>query len=124
MAEDYPRGWLLVKRGLFERPDRAGYTGLRDQAGRFTLEEARSITRDPEDGITMLHETEAPMFSAVADMHVVARYLAGQVTRLTNERDRFRRRLEQRGELFTTINGEAHPIGHVISLRIDGKEMM
>lgn len=49
---------LLVKRGLYYRPDNQGYTGIKDHAGRYQATDAR-----PEDGITAVHEDEAPEFS-------------------------------------------------------------
>jgi hypothetical protein len=60
MSGDY----LLMKRGLFYRPNAQGYTGIRDHAGRYAEAEAIARSRDGEDGVTMVLETEAPEFTA------------------------------------------------------------
>jgi hypothetical protein len=56
MAEE----WLLVKRGLYYRPEGIGYTGIRDNAGRYSREEAES-TIGPE--VTMVRLEDAPEFT-------------------------------------------------------------
>ena len=53
------KSYLLVKRGLYYRPDNDGYTGLKDRAGRYLETDA-----SPEHGVTAIHEDEAPEFSA------------------------------------------------------------
>ena len=54
--------FLLMKRGLYYRPNAQGYTGIKDYAGRYTAEEAADRS-DPVAGVTAIAETEAPEFS-------------------------------------------------------------
>jgi hypothetical protein len=54
--------YLLVKRGLFYRPDNKGYTGIKDHAGLYSKEEAEAYA-DPLSGVTVLPFDEAPDFS-------------------------------------------------------------
>lgn len=60
--------FLIEKQGLYYRPDSAGYTGLKSEAGRFTFEEAAMEAGPngpdgPQDGISIWAEDEAPDFS-------------------------------------------------------------
>ncbi len=55
--------YLIRKRGTYYRPNIQGYTGSAIIAGRYTLEEAVSITHPngkdgPRDGMTYIHEDE------------------------------------------------------------------
>lgn len=52
-------GYLIMKRGLYYRPNAMGYTGIREKAGRYSLSDAQAHA-DPESGVTFLHESEAP----------------------------------------------------------------
>lgn len=57
--------FLILKRGLYYRPDSAGYTGLKDDAGRYSRAEADRITHPngpegPRDGMTFIAEGAAP----------------------------------------------------------------
>lgn len=54
--------YLLVKRGLYYRPNSHGYTGIKDYAGRYTLAEALDH-EDDISGVTAVREADAPMFS-------------------------------------------------------------
>lgn len=61
--------FLIEKQGLYYRPDAAGYTGLKCDAGRFTFEEAAlhagpNGPDGPQDGISIWAEDKAPEFSA------------------------------------------------------------
>lgn len=57
--------WLIVKRDLYYMPGGMGYTGIRDHAGRYSYEEAKTHVRDPEDGVevTIIRLADAPEFS-------------------------------------------------------------
>lgn len=50
--------FLLVKRGLYYRPNNCGYTGIKSEAGRYLESEA-----SPLSGVTAIHEDEAPAYS-------------------------------------------------------------
>jgi len=54
--------YLLMKRGLYYRPDAMGYTGIRDNAGRYPKAEAETHVH-PESGVTMIPEGRADEFS-------------------------------------------------------------
>jgi hypothetical protein len=50
--------YLLMKRGLYYRPDECGYTGVKAEAGRY-----READASPEHGVSAIHEDEAPVFA-------------------------------------------------------------
>lgn len=55
--------YLIRKNGYWYRPNCQGYTTSIDQAGRYTLIEARLLTHPngpngPRDGLTFFHESE------------------------------------------------------------------
>jgi len=54
--------FLLMKRGLYYRPNAMGYTGIKDHAGRYTEDEARSHAEWPS-GVTAIRAVDAPDFS-------------------------------------------------------------
>lgn len=61
--------FLIEKRGLYYRPDSAGYTGLKSEAGRYSFEDA-AVHGGPNgpdgslDGISVWYESEAPEYSS------------------------------------------------------------
>lgn len=63
MAEGGKSEWLLVKRGLYYRPNNCGYTGIRDHAGLYSEDEARSSVGDGASGVKMIRLADAPEFS-------------------------------------------------------------
>lgn len=50
--------YLVLKRGLYFRPNDCGYTGLKREAGRY-----RAAHADPASGELAVHEDEAPEYS-------------------------------------------------------------
>jgi len=63
-----PEQFLIEKRGLYYRPNAAGYTGRKADAGRYTFEEAasRAGPNGPDgsqDGMGIWRESEAPEHS-------------------------------------------------------------
>jgi hypothetical protein len=82
------RRFLLMKRGLYYRPDNCGYTGIKDHAGRYLAEDAR-----PDSGVTAIHEDEAPDFSPACFDDLAREHLQQQITRLRSERDRLQAEL-------------------------------
>jgi hypothetical protein len=79
--------FLIEKRGLYYRPESAGYTGIKDEAGRYPFEEAaeRSCPNGPDgprDGITIWRESEAPDYSGSCCPDVKAKHqLAAAIAR-------------------------------------------
>lgn len=68
MAEER---YLLVKEGLYYRPNSNGYTGIKDEAGRFPASRASEA-----DGIEAIHEDDAPDYSAACWDDVKAKHQA------------------------------------------------
>jgi hypothetical protein len=59
--------YLICKYGLYYKPKSQGYIGVRDLAGRFTLEEVSvlfpNLDSSNQDGMSFVHEDDAPEFS-------------------------------------------------------------
>ena len=70
--------YLIIKRGLYERPDHQGYTGIRDQAGRYTLEEAKSLFKRSGGECRWVHEDQAAEFLPAAWDDLVIKHLIEQ----------------------------------------------
>lgn len=70
--------YLLLKRGLYWRPNSSGYTGIKDHAGRYSEEEAKARVSEET---TMIEESEAPnyseaCFSDLRDAHQIEKLRA------------------------------------------------
>lgn len=96
MTEAPEHGYLLVKGGLYYRPDACGYTGIKANAGRYSLAEAEYY-HDPSAGVSVTHESIAPEFSCACYDDLKAQYLMQQrddqdaeITRLRAELERVR----------------------------------
>lgn len=75
--------YLIEKRGLYYRPDAAGYTGLKEEAGRYSFEEAVERVgpngpEGPKDGMNIWAEDEAPEYSQACAWDVLVRHQAFQ----------------------------------------------
>ena len=59
--------YLIEKRGLYYRPNAAGYTGLKSEAGRYDLGEVAkhfpNFDSPNQDGMTFVDEMDAPDYS-------------------------------------------------------------
>lgn len=58
--------YLIVKRGLYYRPNGEGYTGVRDNAGRYTYAEAKPHEYNPGgdcNPVTIVPLSDAPEFT-------------------------------------------------------------
>ena len=59
--------YLIEKRGLYYKPEGKGYTGIRDEAGLYSLEEVAAhfpnMDSPNQDGMTFVAEKDAPEFS-------------------------------------------------------------
>lgn len=100
MSEDLNKldGYLIMKRGLYYRPNSCGYTGIRDSAGRYTLAEALKHA-DPISGVTFVHESEAKEFSSACYDDLARDHLRAQVADL-------RQRLQAAEERAEKVEGE------------------
>lgn len=67
--------WLLLKRGLFYRPNNCGYTGIRDEAGRYSREDA---DEHAAAGGIVMREADAPEFMPAAFTDLVINHLTDQ----------------------------------------------
>ncbi|APL94124.1 hypothetical protein [Sphingobium indicum] len=84
--------FLLVKRGLYYRPGNQGYTGIKDRAGRYPESDA-----SPEDGITAIHEDDAPEYSQACFADLKEKHMLGKIAALEEEIKRLREALERIG---------------------------
>lgn len=75
--------YLLVKRGLYYRPNNAGYTGIRNEAGRYDESDAY-----PDGGVTAVHESEAPYFAPACWNDVKVSHLMKLLGEVKAQRDR------------------------------------
>lgn len=85
--------WLLVKRDLYYRPNGEGYTGIRDNAGRYTYEEAKAHCHDVPGGnpVTMVRLSEAPEFTRACFDDLARAHLQKQRDKLQAAVDDFLR---------------------------------
>lgn len=79
MTQQIPddEAWLVVKRGLYYRPEDSGYTGIRDEAGRYTYAEAKAREFNPgKNGnpVTIIKFSEAPLFSKACFSDIALAY--------------------------------------------------
>lgn len=74
--------YLLIKRDLYWRPNARGYTGLKSDAGRYTLVDAQKYSNS---GVTMLHEDEAADISRGCFQDIADKWRAEEITRLRAE---------------------------------------
>lgn len=77
--------YVLIKRGLYWRPDDLGYTGLLSEAGHYTKFEAEQRANDD---VTMVPLTEAPEFAPSCFDDI-------KVREMSRDRDRLRARAEK-----------------------------
>lgn len=77
--------WLIVKRGLYFRPDCKGYTGIKDEAGRYSYEFAKDYDRGE---CKIIRETDGPEFMPDAYDDLVIKHL-------TKQRDELRAEVER-----------------------------
>lgn len=63
-----PREWLIRKAGYYYRPNRAGYTSEKAEAGRYTKAEADLEAAIEPWRMSAVHESEVPETTPVADL--------------------------------------------------------
>jgi hypothetical protein len=90
--------YLIEKRGLYYRPESRGYTGLKSEAGRYSLDDVSVHFPNREspnqDGMTFVSETDAPDYSTrcpwdvrMKDAAFKEGFKAGQAALATARRD-------------------------------------
>lgn len=91
--------YLIIKRGLYYRPDSSGYTGLKDEAGRYTFEQASAWSHPngiggPRDGMSFQHEDEAPDYAPACCRDVKQKHMdrkaQARIAELEAENERLR----------------------------------
>lgn len=84
--------YLIIKRGLYYRPNSGGYTGLKDEAGRYSLYDAEDISHPngeygPRDGMSYMHENDAPDYAPQCCIEVKCGHMMQRIAEM-QERDR------------------------------------
>ncbi|MCR9276227.1 MULTISPECIES: hypothetical protein [unclassified Mameliella] len=81
--------FLILKRGLYYRPEAKGYTALKEHAGRYSLDEvAVRMPNGPDgsnDGISFIAEDDAPDCAPSADVSIVADYWQRKATEYASQ---------------------------------------
>lgn len=113
-ARDIERRYLLQKRGLYYRPDRCGYTGIKDHAGRYFESDAT-----PPD-VVAIHEDEAAEFSPSCYDDLARQHLQEQVASLRKQLEDAREALRQIRDCTTEHGGAAKAL-RIINEALKGK---
>ncbi len=74
-------GWVLIKRGLYWRPNAQGYTGILAQAGLYSDEDSASRAR-PDEGVTRMPFREAAEVAKATFDDIAADYWREETMRL------------------------------------------
>lgn len=102
ITEGEERSYLLMKRGLYYRPAPMGYTGIKDNAGRYTRDEAE-LRADHASGVTMVHEEEADDFSPACFDDLARAHLVKKLEAREAELSRLRECVRKDGEALVKI---------------------
>lgn len=80
---DDARVYLIEKRGLYYRPEAKGYTGIKDEAGRYSLAEVAehmpNMDSANQDGMSFIHEDEAPEYTRACYHDLKERHQANKL---------------------------------------------
>lgn len=82
--------YVILKRGLYYRPNAQGYTGLLSEAGRFNRKTAFSLTHPtgpdgPRDGLEFFTEAQAWEYAPACPPEIKVAYLERERSRLEAE---------------------------------------
>jgi len=88
---DAPR-YLLIKRGLYYRPNNQGYTGKRSEAGRYPETDA-----DDMSGVTAVHEDNAAEYAPACWQETINQDLRERLDAAEREREAFAERVFRHG---------------------------
>jgi len=75
---DHGEHYLIIKRGLYYAPNSQGYTGIRDKAGRYTLDFAKDLYTGTNGECRWVHEDRAKEFMPAAYPDLVIDHLIEQ----------------------------------------------
>jgi len=99
--------WLILKRGYYYRPDNCGYTAIKSEAGRYSLEEtAVHFPNESDSGLSFIHEDKADDYSPACDV----------ITKLQHQNKILR---QERDELALVIMGGEDAPGLAASLSVE-----
>jgi hypothetical protein len=82
--------YVLMKRGLYWRPDAQGYTGVLAEAGRYSEAKARAYIDDPRLGVVAMLASEAGEFSPACWEETKLRVMRDRLTAAESARDEAR----------------------------------
>jgi len=86
--------WLIVKRDLYYRPNACGYTGIRDNAGRYSYAEAKSHVYPHDEEVTMVRLEDAPEITKACFSDLAIKHLQEKRYELAAENTRLREALK------------------------------
>lgn len=116
--------FLIEKRGLYYKPNGRGYTGVRDRAGRYSLEQVavEFPNRDSaqQDGITFVALEDAPEFSPACSWEFKIEHLTEQRDTLKTQGQRCRIRI---GVLEETVR-LLDPTNPLIAASAEARQML
>lgn len=103
--------FLLMKRDLYYRPNAMGYTGIKDNAGRYTEAEAASHA-DEASGVTAIRASDAPDFSPACFDDLARQHLEKKLDDARREIAALRAQPQAREE--------AQPVGYAHASALEG----
>ncbi|MEL6758192.1 MAG: hypothetical protein AAFP81_17305 [Pseudomonadota bacterium] len=98
--------YVLIKRGLYWRPNASGYTGLKTEAGRYSEKESAERTRaDTEDGVSRMSWDQAEIFSPSCPYDAKFQYYRDSCSQLQEALDTIDKGSPKRVEYPNTYKG-------------------
>lgn len=93
--------YLLMKKGLYYRPYRLGYTGVKEHAGRYYVDD--SVVGD---GVVAIHEDEAEDYSPSCWIDVKCNHLLERIDRLNQEVETLKSKLREKALEYLALDGQ------------------
>jgi len=89
MVADRDDVFLIMKRDLYYRPNAQGYTGIKEHAGRYTLEQVAAMFPNMDsphqDGTEFIRECDAPEYTKACFQDLREAHQAQRLTTLAAE---------------------------------------
>lgn len=104
--------WLVCKRDLYYRPEGQGYTGIRDHAGRYSYEEAKTHEYNPGgdcNPVTIIKLTDAPEFSKACFPDLAMKHLQGKLAEARAEIERLKKLCGDLADNWASCEAERNP---------------